>query len=113
MKEVLCLNAHPNQLYHLGFKAKKFTLSTLSRVNQNRDWRMWRDFTDYLMGIARKLYINDNDFSIDLKNTVYALDSTIIDLCLATFKWAYFSAKGRIRLWRRTPEVSRQNPHPA
>lgn len=86
----LCLNAHPNQLYHLGFKTKKFTLSTLSRANQNRDWRMWRDFTEYLITRTRKLYTNDNDFSIDLKNTVYALDSTIIDLCLATFKWAYF-----------------------
>lgn len=86
----LCLNAHANQLYRLGFKAKKFTLSTISRANQFRDWRIWRDFTDHLIGIARKLYTNDNDFSIDLKNTVYALDSTIIDLCLATFKWAYF-----------------------
>lgn len=87
---VLCLNAHPNSLYHLGFKTKKFTLSTLSRANQFRDWRIWQDFTNYLIKIARKLYTNDNDFSIDLKNSVYALDSTIIDLCLATFKWAYF-----------------------
>lgn len=89
----LCLNAHPNQLYHLGFKTKKFTLSTLSRANRNRDWRMWQDFTEYLIARARKLYANDNDFAIDLKNTVYALDSTIIDLCLATFKWAYFELK--------------------
>ena len=87
---VLCLNAHPNALYHLGFKTKKFTLSTLARANQNRDWRMWQDFTNHLIMKTRKLYLNDNDFSIDLKNTVYALDSTIIDLCLATFKWAYF-----------------------
>ncbi|MBU0504646.1 IS4 family transposase, partial [bacterium] len=87
---VLCLNAHPNSLYHLGFKTKKFTLSTLSRANQFRDWRMWQDFTNHLIGIARGLYVDDNDFSIELKNSVYALDSTIIDLCLATFKWAYF-----------------------
>jgi len=87
---ILCLNAHPNSLYHLGFRTKKFTLSTLSRANQFRDWRIWQDFTNHLIGIARKLYINDNNFSIDLKNTVYAIDSTIIDLCLATFKWAYF-----------------------
>ena len=80
-------------LYHLGFKTKKFTLSTLSRANQNRDWRIWRDFTEYLIGIARKLYLHSNDFSLDLKNTVYALDFTIIDLCLATFKWAYFELK--------------------
>ncbi|MBU1935338.1 IS4 family transposase [Patescibacteria group bacterium] len=90
---VLCLNAHPNQLYHLGFRTKKITLSTLSRANQFRDWRIWKDFTEYLIGIARRLYLRDNDFSIDLKNTVYALDSTIIDLCLATFKWAYFELK--------------------
>ncbi|MEK6868791.1 MAG: IS4 family transposase [Nanoarchaeota archaeon] len=87
---VLCLNAHSNQLYHLGFKTKKFTLSTLSRANQFRDWRIWRDFTEYLTGIARRWYARDNDFTIELKNSVYALDSTIIDLCLATFKWAYF-----------------------
>lgn len=90
---VLCLNAHSNQLYHLGFRTKKFTLSTLTRANQNRDWYIWRDFTDYLISITRKLYTNDNEFSIDLKNTIYALDSTIIDLCLATFKWAYFELK--------------------
>ncbi len=87
---VLCLNAHPNVLYHLGFKSKKFVLSTLARANQFRDWKIWRDFANHLINITRKLYTNDNDFSIDLKNTVYALDSTIIDLCLATFKWAYF-----------------------
>lgn len=87
---VLCLNAHLRQLYHLGFRSKKITLSTLARANQFRDWRIWQDFTEHLIGIARKLYLNDNDFSLDLKNTIYALDSTIIDLCLATFKWAYF-----------------------
>lgn len=87
---VLCLNAHSNQLYHLGFKTRKFTLSTLSRANQFRDWRIWREFTEYLTGIARRLYAYDNDFVIELKNSVYALDSTVIDLCLATFKWAYF-----------------------
>lgn len=90
---VLCLNAHTNQLYHLGFCAKTFTLSTISRANQFRDYRIYRDFTDYLIKIARKLYADDNDFSVELKNSVYALDSTIIDLCLSTFKWAYFELK--------------------
>jgi len=87
---LLCLNAHENQLYHLGFRTKKFTTSTVSRANQFRDWRMWRDFTEYLIAKTRRLYAHDNDFSIELKNSVYVLDSTIIDLCLATFKWAYF-----------------------
>jgi len=87
---VLCLNVHANQLYHLGFRTKKFTLSTLARANQFRDWRIYLSFTEHLIAKARKLYTDDNDFNIDLTNTVYALDSTIIDLCLATFKWAYF-----------------------
>lgn len=86
----VCLNAHKNQLYHLGFRSKQFTLSTVSRANQFRDWQMWRDFTEHLIVKARRLYAKDNDFSIELKNSVYVLDSTIIDLCLATFKWAYF-----------------------
>lgn len=90
---VLCLNVHKNQLYHLGFRTKGFTLSTLSRANQFRDYRIYQDFTEYLIKKTRKLYKEDNDFSIELKNSVYALDSTIIDLCLATFKWAYFELK--------------------
>lgn len=89
----ICLNAHKNQLYHLGFRSKYFTLSTLSRANQFRDWRIWKNFTEHLISKARKLYEKDNDFSIELENSVYALDSTIIDLCLATFKWAYFELK--------------------
>ncbi|MEK7838153.1 MAG: IS4 family transposase [candidate division NC10 bacterium] len=89
----LCLNAHENQLYHLGFRSKRFVVSTLARANQNRDWRMWRDLTEHLMIKARKLYAKENDFSIELENSVYVLDSTIIDLCLATFKWAYFELK--------------------
>lgn len=85
----LCLNAHAHQLYHLGFKTKTFTLSTLSRANERRDWRMWQDLSNHLITKARKLYLNDNDFTIDLEHSIYALDSTIIDMCLATFKWAY------------------------
>lgn len=87
---VVCLNAHKNQLYHLGFLSKLFTLSTVSRANQFRNWQIWRDFTEYLIKRAQCLYSKENDFSIELENAVYVLDSTIIDLCLATFKWAYF-----------------------
>ena len=87
---VLCLNAHSNILYHLGFKINSFTLSTLARANENRDWRIYRDLAEILIERARKLYANDNDFKIELDGAVYALDSTVIELCLATFKWAYF-----------------------
>lgn len=90
---VICLNAHISQFYHLGFKTSKFILSTMSRANQFRDWRIYRDFTEHLIGRARKLYVANNDFSIELSNSVYVLDSTIIELCLATFKWAYFELK--------------------
>lgn len=87
---MICLNAHKNQLYHLGFRSKRFTLSTVSRANQFRDWRIWHDLTEHLIKKAQRLYGRENDFSIELENAVYVLDSTIIDLCLATFKWAYF-----------------------
>lgn len=87
---VLCLNAHSNLLYHLGFKSKHFILSTLSRANERRDWKIYHDLAQILITKARKLYRNDNDFKIDIAGAVYALDSTIIDLCLATFRWAYF-----------------------
>lgn len=87
---VLCLNAHTNLLYHLGFKSGALTLSTLARANENRDFRIYHDLAQILIKRARKLYIDDNDFKIELDGAVYALDSTIIDLCLATFKWARF-----------------------
>ena len=88
---VLCLNAHSNLLYHLGFKANKFILSTLTRANENRDWRIYQDLAQLLIEKARKLYLNDNEFKIELQGAVYALDSTVIELCLSTFKWAYFT----------------------
>jgi len=87
---VLCLNVHQKQLFHLGFRSKKFTLSTLTRANENRDWRIYQDFANLLIDKARELYTNDNDFKIDLDGTPYALDSTVIELCLSMFKWAKF-----------------------
>ncbi len=86
----LCLNAHSSLLYHLGFKSSNFTLSTLSRANENRDYRIYQDLAQLLIVKARKLYLNDNNFKVELDGAVYALDSTVIELCLATFKWAYF-----------------------
>ena len=95
----LCLNAHANLLYHLGFKSKKITLSTLSRANENRDWNIYRGLAQLLIRKARKLYANGTDFNIDLDGAVYVLDSTVIELCLATFKWAYFElGKPAIRI---------------
>lgn len=87
---VLCLNAHTNLLYHLGFKSNSLTLSTLARANEKRDFRIYYDPAQILIKRARELYIDDNDFKIELDGAVYALDSTVIDLCLATFKWARF-----------------------
>lgn len=87
---VLCLNAHASLLYHLGFKSHNFTLSTLSRANENRDYRIYQNLAQLLIQKTRKLYLHDNDFKVELDGAVYALDSTVIELCLATFKWAYF-----------------------
>jgi len=87
---ILCLNAHLKCLYHLGFKTSKFTLSTLTRANEKRDFRIYRDLAQLLIKKAQKLYVNDNDFEIELQGSIYVLDSTIIELCLSTFKWAYF-----------------------
>lgn len=87
---VLCLNAHSNLLYHLGFKSNNFTLSTLSRANENRDWKIYENLVRILIEKARRLYSADNEFSIEIEGAVYALDSTVIELCLSLFKWAYF-----------------------
>lgn len=87
---VVCLNAHFNLLYHLGFKSNSFVLSTLARANENRDWQIYQALAKLLIEQARALYVNDNEFKIELDGAVYALDSTVIELCLATFKWAYF-----------------------
>lgn len=98
---VLCLNAHADCLYHLGFKSKRLVLSTLSRANEKRDWRIYRDFADLLIGKTRKLYAGDNDFAIDLDGTPYVIDSTIIELCLSMFRWAkdyYHQGIGNLKI---------------
>ena len=94
----ICLNAHEKKVYHLGLK-KLADHTTLTRANKNRDWRIWADLAKHLISVARPLYINDNDFTLDLDNTVYALDASTIDLCLSVFKWAKFrKKKGAIKL---------------
>lgn len=76
----------------------KVSRSTLADANENRDWRIYADFSQVLIHTARKLYAND-DFGLDLANTVYALDATTIDLCLSVFPWAKFrKTKAGIKL---------------
>lgn len=93
-----CLSAHQKAVYHLGIK-QVVAVSTLTRANENRDWRIYADFAHHLLGITRPLYLHDNDFTIELDNTVYAFDSSIIDLCLSIFFWAKFrKTKAAIKL---------------
>lgn len=93
-----CLNAQPNKLYHMGIKGR-VSISNLSRANENRDWRIYADFAQVLISEARSLYTDDSEFTLDLANTVYALDSTTIDLCLSLFSWAKFRKyKGAVKL---------------
>lgn len=93
-----CLGAVSNKLYHSGIKSK-VPKSTLAHTNETRDWRIYADFAQVLIHNARKLYANDNDFTLELDNIVYALDSTTIDLCLNLFPWAKFrKSKGAIKL---------------
>jgi len=92
-----CLRAQNNKLYHMGIRSK-VSRSTLAEANEMRDWRIYDDFAHHLIGIARKLYQKE-PLAVELKNTVYALDATTIDLCLSIFPWAHFrEAKGAVRL---------------
>ena len=94
---VTCLRAQSTKLYHLGIRGS-VARSTLADANEARDWRIHAEFAQHLIRIARRLYV-DEPFGVDLKNTVYALDSTTIDLCLAMFPWAPFrSTKAAIKL---------------
>ena len=92
-----CLRAQQNKLYHMGIRSQ-ISRSTLADANEKRDWRIYADFAQSLIHIARKLYLND-EFGVELDQTVYALDSITIDLCLSVFPWARFrKAKGAIKL---------------
>jgi len=92
-----CLRAVQRKLYHMGIRGN-VSRSTLADANENRDWRIYADFAQALIHIARGLYGND-EFGVELAQTVYALDSTTIDLCLSLFPWARFrKRKGAIKL---------------
>ena len=93
-----CLEAHKTKVYHLGI-TKVVSSTTLTRANESRDWQIWSNLALYLIGVARPLYIHNNGFTIDLDNTIYALDASTIDLCLSVFKWAKFrKKKGAVKL---------------
>ncbi len=82
----ICLKAFQQKLYHCGFRGK-VSRNNLANTNEKRDWRIYHDFAQVLISKARQLY-TDEDFGVTLKNTVYALDATVIDLCLSLFPWA-------------------------
>jgi hypothetical protein len=93
----VCLEAQGRKLYHAGFRCA-VKRSTLADANEWRDWRIYADLAQSLIALARPLYA-DTDLGLDLNATVYALDATTIDLCLALFPWAHFRrAKGAVKL---------------
>lgn len=85
----LCLKLHSRKLYHLGI-GKPFDKSTISRANESRDWRIFYDFAMKLITQAKEICANDNNLELKLKGGIYALDSTVVDLCLNVFWWAKF-----------------------
>jgi hypothetical protein len=92
-----CLSAQPTKLYHMGFRGP-IRRSTLADANEARDWRIYAEFAQRLIAQARRLYV-DEALLVDLKETVYALDSTTIDLCLSLFPWAHFrSTKAAVKM---------------
>jgi hypothetical protein len=93
----VCLSAQASKLYHMGFR-QQVRRSTLADANETRDWRIYAEFAQRLIDQARKLYAGDS-LGLELTNTVYALDSTTIDLCLSLFPWAHFrSTKAAVKM---------------
>jgi len=92
-----CLRSAGSKLYHMGIRSR-VSRNTLANANQVRDWHIYADFAQVLIRSARELYINDS-FGVELKETVYAVDATTIDLCLSLFPWAIFrKRKGAVKL---------------
>ena len=93
----VCLRSRPDQLYHMGFRST-IAHNTSARANRSRDWRIYHDLAQMLIARARRLYA-DESYGVEWAQTVYALDSTTIDLCLSLFPWARFrSTKAAIKL---------------
>jgi len=94
---MLCLSANSDKLYHLGI-GDAVSISTLSKANEKRDWQIYADFAMVLIAEAKSLYL-DHQGELELSNQVFAIDATVIDLCLSVFSWAKFrSTKGAIKL---------------
>ena len=92
-----CLGSMGGKLYHMGFRSR-IARSTLADANETHDWRIFADFAQHLVGIARPLHVED-PMGVDLDNSLYALDSTTIDLCLSLFPWAKFRQhKGAVKM---------------
>jgi len=92
-----CLNSMSRRLYHMGFRGK-ISKSTLADANEKRPWQIYADFAQVMINRARKLY-QDDQLAVELEETIYALDSTVIDLCLSLFPWAHFrKAKGAVKM---------------
>lgn len=97
----MCLRAMGAKLYHAGFRCGRVSRSTLADANERRDWRIWADLAAVMIGHARTLYAWDTPdaLGVKLQQTVYAFDSTTIDLCLSLFPWASFRRrKGAVKL---------------
>lgn len=92
-----CLNSMSRRLYHMGFRGK-ISKSTLADANEKRPWQIYADFAQVMINKARNLY-QDDPLAMELEETIYALDSTVIDLCLSLFPWAHFrKAKGAVKM---------------
>jgi Domain of unknown function (DUF4372)/Transposase DDE domain len=92
-----CLRSMSGKLYHMGFRSR-IARSTLADANETHDWHIFADFAQHLIGIARPLHVED-PIGVDLDHSLYALDSTTIDLCLALFPWAKFrQRKGAVKM---------------
>ncbi len=93
-----CLTTFSGKLYHAGFR-QPVSMSTLAGALEKRTWRIYANFAQFLFKQARPLYIDNNDFKIDLDNMVYAFDSTTIDLCLSLYPWAKIHhQKGAVKM---------------
>lgn len=95
---IVCIRANAGKLYHLGI-GQAITKSTLSNANAGRDYRIFSELAMILIEEAKSLYLNESDLEVDLKNNVFAIDATVIDVCLSAFSWAKFrKTKGGVKV---------------